>query len=148
MAQVTTLKEFFVNVAQSNHNTSATYTNCQTKHETHIVPITGQWIPIKKQICLPFFVKTKEMTEEVLDVYPYNMVHIDINQMLNLCMCNHIPWPVYTLLSPRRSWTHHLFRCSQTTSGKQMTSPSFIVPKKDRKVCWVSDIQQLDKVIK
>ena len=84
------------------------------------------------------------MFDGVLDVYAHKMVHIDIKPDVQ-------PYhmPCIHLATSKIELDHVIcLGVLKPHQESKWASPSFIVPKKDGKVSWISDTQQLDKVIK
>ncbi len=90
-----------------------------------------------------------KMFNGTLGVYPHKKVHIDIDPNANPVHSR--PYPV--------SWIHlktfekelnHLVKIGVLAAQQESewASPSFIIPTKDGRVCWISNLLQLNKVIR
>jgi hypothetical protein len=89
------------------------------------------------------------MFDETLGVYPHKKVHIDIDP--NAKPVHFRPYPVPQIhLKTFKKELDHLVRIGVLAAQQESewVSPSFIIPKKDNRVCWISNIRQLNKVIK
>jgi hypothetical protein len=86
--------------------------------------------------------KNDNMFNGTLGVYPHKKVHIDIDP--NSKPVRSRPYPVHQIHSKIfKMELDHLVR-----QESEWESPSFIIPKKDSRVCWISNLRQLHKVIR
>jgi hypothetical protein len=82
-------------------------------------------------------------------VYPHKKVHIDIDP--NAKPVHSRPYPVPQIhLKTFKKELNHLVRIGVLAAQQESewASPSFIIPKKDGRVCWISNLCQLNKVIR
>ncbi len=89
------------------------------------------------------------MFDGTLGVYPHKIVHIDID--LNAKPVHFRPYPVPQIhLKAFKNKLDHLVRIGVLISQQESewVLPSLIIPKKDDKVLWISDLRQLNKVIR
>jgi hypothetical protein len=89
------------------------------------------------------------MFDGTLGVYPHKKVHIDIDPNAEPVHCR--PYPVPQIhLKTFKTELHHLARIGVLASQQdsEWASPSFITPKKDSRVCWISNLRPMNKVIK
>jgi hypothetical protein len=89
------------------------------------------------------------MFDGTLGVYPHKKVHIDIDP--NAKPVHSRPYHVPQInLKTFKNELDHLVRLGVLTSQQESewAPPSFIVPKKDGRVCWISDLRHLNKVIR
>jgi hypothetical protein len=89
------------------------------------------------------------MFDDTLGVYPHKMVHIDIDP--NAKPVHSRPYPVPQIhLKTFKKKLNHLVRIDVLAAQhkSEWASPSFIIPKKDSRVRWVSNLRQLNKVIR
>jgi hypothetical protein len=89
------------------------------------------------------------MFDGTLGVYPHKKVHIDIDP--NAKPVHSRPYPVAQIhLKTFKNELDHLVRLGVLTSQQEneWASPSFIIPKKDGRVRWISNLRQLNKVIR
>jgi hypothetical protein len=89
--------------------------------------------------------ESDKMFNGTLGAYPHKKVHIDIDP--NAKPVHSRPYPVPQIhLKTFKKELDHLVRigvlAAQQESG--WVSPSFIIPKKDGRLCWISDLHQLD----
>ncbi len=92
--------------------------------------------------------QVKRMFDGTLGVYPHNKVHIDIDP--NAKPMHSRPYPVPQIHLKIFMKCNHLVRIGVSASQQESewASPSFITPKKDGRVRWISNLLQLNKVIK
>jgi hypothetical protein len=81
-----------------------------------------------------------------LGCYPHRKVHLDLKPDAILCRCRPYPVPrhheqVFKEELNRLCEIGVLSRCG----ASQWLSPSFIIPKKDGRVCWISDFRKLNE---
>ncbi len=84
-----------------------------------------------------------------LGVYPHKKVHIDIDP--NAKPIHSRPYPVPQIhLKTFKKELNHLAPIGVLAAQQvsEWASPSFIIPKKDSRVRWISDLCQLNKVIR
>jgi hypothetical protein len=89
------------------------------------------------------------MFNGILGVYPHKKVHIDIDP--NAKLMHSRPYPVPRIhLKTFKKELDHLVEIGVLAAQQESewASPSFITPKKDGRVCWISDLRQLKKVIR
>jgi hypothetical protein len=89
------------------------------------------------------------MFNGTLGVYPHKKVHIDINP--NAKPVHSRPYPVPQIhLKTFKMKLDHLVRIGVLAAQQESewASPSFIIPKKDSRVRWISNLRQLNKVIR
>jgi hypothetical protein len=82
-------------------------------------------------------------------VYPHKKVHIDIDP--NAKPVHSRPYPVPRIyLKTFKKELDHLVKIGVLAAQQESewASPSFIIPKKDDRVCWISNLCQLNKVIR
>jgi hypothetical protein len=90
-----------------------------------------------------------KMFDATLGVYPHKKVHIDIDP--NAKPVHSRPYPIPQIyLKTFRTELNHLVRIGVLAAQQESewVSPSFIIPKKDGRVCWISNSRQLNKVIR
>jgi hypothetical protein len=84
-----------------------------------------------------------------LGVYPHRKFHIDL---VPGAIAKHArPYPVPVIhLSAFKNELLHLVEIGilSPQGASEWASPTFITPKKDGRVYWVSDLQELNKVVK
>jgi hypothetical protein len=88
------------------------------------------------------------MFNGTLGVYPHKKVHIDIDP--NVKPVYSRPYPVPQIhLKTFEMELDHLVRIGVLAlqQESEWASPSFVTPKKDGRVRWISDLRQLNKVI-
>ncbi len=84
-----------------------------------------------------------------LGMYPHKKVHIDIDP--NAKPVNSRPYPVPQIhFKTFKKELNHLARIGVLAAQQESkwASPSFIIPKKDGRVRWFSNLRQLNKVIR
>ncbi len=89
------------------------------------------------------------MFNGTLGVYPHKKVHIDIDP--NAKPVHFRPYPVPQIhLKTFKKELDYLVRMGVLAAQKESerASPSFFLPKKDGRVCWISNLRQLNKVIR
>ncbi len=89
------------------------------------------------------------MLDGTLGVYPHKKVHIDIDP--NAKHVHSRPYPVPQIhLKTFKKKLDHLVRIGVLAAQQESewASLSFIIPKKDGRVRWISDLCQLNKVIR
>jgi hypothetical protein len=93
--------------------------------------------------------KNQTMFDGTLGVYPHKKVHIDIDP--NAKPVHSRPYPVPQIhVKTFKKELNHLVRISVLAAQQESegVSPSFVIPKKDNRVRWISNLRQLNKVIK
>jgi hypothetical protein len=88
------------------------------------------------------------MFDGILGVYPHKKVHIDIDP--NVKPVHSRPYPVPQIhLKTFKKELNHLVEIGVLAAQQESewASPSFITPKKDGRVRWISNLCQLNKVI-
>jgi hypothetical protein len=93
--------------------------------------------------------ENNKMFDGTLGVYPRKMVHVDIDP--NAKPVHSRPYPVPQIhLKTFKKELDHLVRIGVLAAQQESewASPSFIIPKKDGRVCWISNLRQLNKVIR
>jgi hypothetical protein len=89
------------------------------------------------------------MFNGTLGVYPHKKVHIDIDS--NAKPIHSRPYPVPQIhLKTFKKELNHLVKIGVLAAQQESecASPSFIIPKKDDRVRWISNLRQLNKVIR
>jgi hypothetical protein len=89
------------------------------------------------------------MFNGTLGVYPYKKVHINIDP--NAKPVHSRPYPVPQIhLKTFKKKLNQLVRIGVLAAQQESewVSPSFIIPKKDGRVHWISNLRQLNKVIR
>jgi hypothetical protein len=93
--------------------------------------------------------ENNKMFNGTLGVYPHKKVHIDIDP--NAKPVHSRPYPVPQIhLKTFKKELDHLVRIGVLAAKQEneWASPSFIIPKKDGRVHWISNLRQLNKVIR
>jgi hypothetical protein len=93
--------------------------------------------------------KNDKMFNGTLGVYPHKKVHIDIGP--NAKPVHSRPYPVPQIhLKTFKKELSHLVKIGVLAAQQESewVLPSFIIPKKDGRVCWISNLRQLNKVIR
>jgi hypothetical protein len=89
------------------------------------------------------------MLSGTLGVHPHKKVHVDIDP--NAKPVHSRPYPVPQIyLKTFKKELNHLVRIGALAAQQESewAPPSFIIPKKDGRVCWISNLRQLNKVIR
>ncbi len=84
-----------------------------------------------------------------LGLYPHRKFHIDL--MPGAVPKHFIPCdiPVIHLEASRKELIHLFEKGVLSPQGDhEWASPTFITPKKDGRVCWVSDLRELNKAVR
>jgi hypothetical protein len=89
------------------------------------------------------------MFNGTLGVYPHKKVHIDIDPDAEPVHSRPYPVPQIHLKTFKKE-PDHLVRIGVLAAQQESewASPSFIIPKKDSRVRWISNLSQLNKVIR
>ncbi len=93
--------------------------------------------------------ENNKMFHGTLGVYPHKKVHIDIDP--NAKPVHSRPYPIPWVDSKTfKKELDHLVRIGVLAAQQESewVSPSLIIPKKDGRVCWISNLHQLNKVIR
>jgi hypothetical protein len=104
----------------------------------------------KKADFLQVLKENNMMFDGTLGVYPHKKVHIDIDPNAKPVHSRaYHPVPQIQLKTFKVELDHFV-RIGVLTSQQESewASPSFIIPKKDGRVCWISNLRQLNKDIR
>ncbi len=117
---------------------------CSWSHKrTHLSKCTS-----KKQTCFECYRRTKRCLMKLLMFIHIKKVHIDIDP--NAKSVHSMPYPVPQIhLKTFKKELDHLVWLGVLAPQQESewVSSSFIIQKKDNRVCWISDSRQLRKVI-
>ncbi len=103
----------------------------------------------QKQDLLQLLLKHSKLFSGKLGSYPHKQFHIDIDPDAEPVHARAYPVPRIHLETFRRELLHLVKLGVLKPQGvSEWASPSFIIPKKDGRVRWISDLRQLNKVIK
>jgi hypothetical protein len=92
--------------------------------------------------------ENKKVFNRTLGVYPHKKVHIDSDPNAKPVHSRPYPEPqIY--LKTFKTELNHLVRIGvlPPQQESEWASPSFITPKMDSTVCWISNLRQLNKVV-
>ena len=83
-------------------------------------------------------------------MYPHKKVHIDIDPKAEPVRARAYPVPHVHIDTTFKKELYHMVDLGilEHQGSSEWASPSFIIPKKDGRVRWISDLRQLNKVIK
>ena len=93
--------------------------------------------------------KHQQMFDGTLGIYPHKKFHIDIDPDAKPVYSR--PYPVPRIhYNTFKKELDHLVKIGVLViqNESEWASPTFIIPKKDGRVRWISDLRQLNKVIK
>ncbi|KAL7526665.1 hypothetical protein ACHAXR_001589 [Thalassiosira sp. AJA248-18] len=89
------------------------------------------------------------MFDGTIGVYPHTKFHIDIEQDAKLVYSRPYPIPRIHLQTFKKEFDHLVqLGVLAPQNESEWASPTFIIPKKDGRVRWISDLRQLNKVVK
>lgn len=93
--------------------------------------------------------KNAKLFNGTLGVYPHKKVHIDIDPKAEPVHARAYPVPHVHMDTFKKELYHMVdLGILEHQGSSEWASPSFIIPKKDGRVRWISDLRQLNKVIK
>ena len=93
--------------------------------------------------------KHKKLFDGTLGVYPHKKFHIDTDGSIAPVHARAYPVPRIHLETFKKELQHLVELGVLVPQGvSEWASPTFIVPKKDGRVRWISDLRQLNKVVK
>jgi len=103
----------------------------------------------QKEDLLKVLEKHQKLFDGTLGVYPHRKVHIELEKGATPKWSRPYPVPRIHLETFRKELFHMVeLGILVRAEASEWASPSFIVPKKDGRVRWISDLRALNKVIK
>ncbi len=89
------------------------------------------------------------MFDGILGVYPHKKVHIDIDPNVKPVHSRSYSVPQIHLKTFKKELNHLVrIRVLAAQQESEWASPLFIIPKKEGRVGWISNLHQLNKVIR
>ena len=103
----------------------------------------------QKADLLQVLTANQKMFDGTLGVYPHKKFHIDIDPNAKPVHARPYPVPRVHLQTFKKELDHLVALGVLAPQGEsEWASPTFITPKKDGRVRWVSDLRELNKVVK
>ena len=116
---------------------------------TEVVNKIEHLSPSQKKDLLCVLKKNQKMFDGTLGVYPHKKFHIDIDPDAKPVFQRAYAVPRVHLSTFKRELDHLVkLGVLKAQQESEWASGTFIIPKKDGRVRWVSDLRQLNKVVK
>ena len=116
---------------------------------TEIVNDMNHLSPSQKKDLLGVLARNKQMFDGTLGVYPHKKFHIEIDPDAKPVYQRPYAVPRVHLTTFKKELDHLVtLGVLKPQQESEWASGTFIIPKKDGRVRWISDLRQLNKVIK